>query len=91
MAYDLNTMDMGTDGWRIKTRAAEVLVRRRRNIPQEARLRIVEILGGGSSDSEVRIYFETKVGFFLWAKTTSGQIRTTLSEFNSHMNRVGAV
>jgi hypothetical protein len=86
--HDILTMDKGMAGWKVKTRAAEVLVRHRRpDLPRDARITIGEIVSNQVAD-EVQVHFSAKTGFFIWAKDLGeGTVRVGISEFNSFMNR----
>ena len=86
--HDIVTMDMGIDGWKIKTEAAEILVRHRRpDLPQNARISINEIVSNRHTD-DVQIHFSAKRGFLIWANDLgAGTISVSVSEFNSFMNR----
>lgn len=86
--YDLNEMDLGQDGWKIKVRAAEALVRQRNpELPEGAHVRIAEIHSSRANDA-VSVEWHAETGAFLWKKRAGkGIVVTTLSEFNSYLNR----
>lgn len=87
-SYDILTMDMGMDGWKVKTRAAEILIRHRRpDLPKDARITIIEI-ESNVQEADVLVLFSVKTGFFIWAKDLGEEaLRVGISEFNSFMNR----
>ena len=84
--YDITSMDMGIEGWKIKVPAAKAVVRQKLSIPRETKIGISEIESGSGT---VTIYYttRTKIGFLRW-KDDGGSTEVSVSEFNAVMNRV---